>query len=85
MLSAFGLVSYLRLEKTILQHYSASNVCHGACSSFQDGEIDPADVHVDGVPTIEEERQMEEDKRYRCGCSKFVAASRGTAVVQKMV
>lgn len=29
----------------------------------QDGEIDPADVHVDGVPTIAEERQMEEEKR----------------------
>lgn len=31
--------------------------------TFQDGEVDPADVHVDGVPTIEEERQMEEEKR----------------------
>ncbi|CAN0064567.1 unnamed protein product, partial [Ectocarpus sp. 4 AP-2014] len=31
----------------------------GSC----DGELDPADVHVDGVPTIEEERQMEEEKR----------------------
>lgn len=29
----------------------------------QDGKLDPADVHVDGIPTIEEERQAEEDKR----------------------
>lgn len=32
---------------------------------LQDGELDPADVHVDGVPTIEEELQMAAEKRYR--------------------
>eukprot|EP00752_Nemacystus_decipiens_P002264 g2145.t1 len=36
---------------------------NAAIQAMKDGEVDPADVHVDGVPTIEEERQMNEDKR----------------------
>lgn len=38
----------------------------------QDGKVDPADVHVDGVPTVEEERQMEEYRRYFPASSMFV-------------
>ncbi|CBN78096.1 conserved unknown protein [Ectocarpus siliculosus] len=36
---------------------------NAAIQAMKDGELDPADVHVDGVPTIEEERQMVEEKR----------------------